>query len=234
MIIFSIGGACHSEEAMFCLNGRSCAHHVQQYHCPQSQYTTSILITRACWSRPRLFLCSCRKPFGENTIYPKYQGDWPFPLFQAYVWDWMMVMPDEYRILRRSRFSVPTVAYILSRSVVQHSKLCLLLTFGYSVGTLGLCVSATVFQGDQGCFRAWPTAWTNHLNILNSFSGRWVPNPSIYYGILLCIGLVVNFIAFLLPCTGGLRQFQGYYSLLWPHVGFNSGLVYSHPTLNWK
>ena len=114
---------------MFCFNGASlwsCTHHVQQYHCPQSQYTTSIPVTRARWACPRFFLCNCRKPFGEYIVYPKYRGGrLTIPAFQAYVWDWMMFMPDEYRILRTSRFSVPTVAYLLSRSVAQHSKLCL-------------------------------------------------------------------------------------------------------------
>jgi len=162
--IFSTGSACHSEEEMFCLNGASlwsCAQHVQQYYCPQSQYTTSIPVTRARWSRPSWILCNCRKPFGEYTVYPKYRGDClTIPIFQAYVWDLMMFMPDEYRILRRSRFSVPTVAYLLSRSVVQHSRPFLLLKFEYSVGTLGSCIGETVFQGGRG---AWSITWTNHL-----------------------------------------------------------------------
>jgi len=47
----------------------------------------------------------------------------------AFIWDWLMSMPDEYRILRRSNWSLPNVAYFLSR-----------------FGTLGFCTAATIFQ----------------------------------------------------------------------------------------
>jgi len=47
----------------------------------------------------------------------------------AFVWDWFMSWTEEYRIFRRTRFSVPDIAYVLSR-----------------IGTLGYSVGATVFQ----------------------------------------------------------------------------------------
>jgi len=47
----------------------------------------------------------------------------------AFVWDWLMCLAEEYKIFRKTRFSVPDIAYALSR-----------------IGTLGYSVSAIVFQ----------------------------------------------------------------------------------------
>jgi len=47
----------------------------------------------------------------------------------AFVWDWLMSIPDEYTFLRKTKISVPNVVYFLSR-----------------FGTLAYCTTATIFQ----------------------------------------------------------------------------------------
>ena len=36
---------------------------------------------------------------------------------QAYSWDWLMSIPEEYRAVRQVGFSPPNIAYFVSRSV---------------------------------------------------------------------------------------------------------------------
>ena len=36
---------------------------------------------------------------------------------QAFTWDWLMAIPEEYNIIRKARFSWPNIIYFLSRSV---------------------------------------------------------------------------------------------------------------------
>jgi len=48
----------------------------------------------------------------------------------AFVYDWLMAMPDEYRMIRKGEpLSIPIIAYFLSR-----------------LGTLGYCTTATVYR----------------------------------------------------------------------------------------
>jgi hypothetical protein len=47
----------------------------------------------------------------------------------AYLWDWLMATPDEYRFLRQTGFSASNATYFLSR-----------------FGTLAYCLTATVFR----------------------------------------------------------------------------------------
>ena len=37
---------------------------------------------------------------------------------QAYTWDWLMSMPEEYKIIRKIGFKLPNIAYFVSRLVV--------------------------------------------------------------------------------------------------------------------
>jgi|ERR1700691_2144225 hypothetical protein len=39
--------------------------------------------------------------------------------YQAYTWDWLMSMPEEYTAFRKLGFSPPNVAYLLSRLVIR-------------------------------------------------------------------------------------------------------------------
>ena len=41
----------------------------------------------------------------------------PIQLLQAFAWDWLMSIAQEYKVVRHSRFNVLMIAYILSRSV---------------------------------------------------------------------------------------------------------------------
>jgi hypothetical protein len=36
---------------------------------------------------------------------------------QAFTWDWLMAIPEEYNIIRKAGFSWPNIIYFLSRSV---------------------------------------------------------------------------------------------------------------------
>jgi hypothetical protein len=36
---------------------------------------------------------------------------------QAFTWDWLMAIPEEYNIVRKAGFSWPNIMYFLSRSV---------------------------------------------------------------------------------------------------------------------
>jgi hypothetical protein len=103
-------------------------------------------------------LRSCREPLRESAVLntSKTPPEDPFPPLQAFMWDWLMSMPDEYETFRRSRFSMPVVAYFLSRSVLSAMFEVLSIAQGglFSVGTLGFCISATTFQGDSGNFAA--------------------------------------------------------------------------------
>jgi len=47
----------------------------------------------------------------------------------AYTWDWLMSMPEEYRIIRKMGFSVPNIAYFVSR-----------------FGTFGSCLSTAIYR----------------------------------------------------------------------------------------
>ncbi|KZP16264.1 hypothetical protein FIBSPDRAFT_794691 [Athelia psychrophila] len=46
----------------------------------------------------------------------------------AYVWDWLLALPEEYKIFRRGRLSPANIAYLLSR-----------------IGSLGFCVTTVVW-----------------------------------------------------------------------------------------
>ena len=37
---------------------------------------------------------------------------------QAYAWDWLMSIPEEYAAVRKVGFKAPNIAYFLSRSVI--------------------------------------------------------------------------------------------------------------------
>jgi hypothetical protein len=50
----------------------------------------------------------------------------------AFVWDWLMSIPDEYKLLRKSRSPMIHGVYFLSR-----------------LGTLSFCVTATIFQSQN-------------------------------------------------------------------------------------
>lgn len=69
-------------------------------------------------------------------------------LQQAFVWEWLASMADEYKILRRGGPTLPIFAYFLSRSVFPISKFRILLKFCFRIGTLGYCLTTTIFQGD--------------------------------------------------------------------------------------
>lgn len=56
-----------------------------------------------------------------GSLLSKHQID--RPLLQAFVWDWLMSIPEECKIFRGSKLSVPNVAYFLSRSVKSCSTL---------------------------------------------------------------------------------------------------------------
>jgi hypothetical protein len=40
--------------------------------------------------------------------------------FQAYTWDWLMSIPEEYRVIRKVGFTPPNVAYFVSRLAINY------------------------------------------------------------------------------------------------------------------
>jgi hypothetical protein len=61
-------------------------------------------------------LCGCCRPRGKYAAQIQTSTD-RFLAFQAYVWDCIMSLPEEYKVFRKGRFAVPGIAYFLSRSV---------------------------------------------------------------------------------------------------------------------
>jgi hypothetical protein len=70
---------------------------------------------------------------------------------QAFTWDWLMAIPEEYKIVRQARFSQPNIVYFLSRSVVYNGSFQLLVLSASAIarfGTFGCCLSTMIFRSD--------------------------------------------------------------------------------------
>ena len=55
----------------------------------------------------RLVQIQCQAGYDLTPVY-----------LQAYAWDWLMSIPEEYAAVRKVGFKAPNIAYFLSRSVI--------------------------------------------------------------------------------------------------------------------
>jgi len=129
----------------------------------------------------------------------------------AYTWDWLMSMPEEYRIIRKVGFKLPNIAYFVSR-----------------FSTLGSCVSTVIFRiapiDDcavlkyvEGTFFAISLPATsllflfrvkavyNDSRIVTTFFGiLWLAIAGV--SILIMLGITGNRIPYTRRCTEGLAH----------------------------
>jgi hypothetical protein len=106
------------------------ARHGQQRHdtsgCHfESLYDVGIYASRYCRSIPGYVLRICR--YTSSAFSTQYQARVDLKIListytlQAYTWDWLMSMPEEYRIIRKVGFKLPNIAYFVSRLVMYNN-----------------------------------------------------------------------------------------------------------------
>lgn len=82
----------------------------------ESLHSVGVSASRCCRSIPGYVLCICCRTFSEFNTSPVDSGSHIIHL-QAYSWDWLMSIPEEYTAIRKVGFSPPNIAYFVSRSV---------------------------------------------------------------------------------------------------------------------
>ena len=92
------------------------------------------------WVLIRIILMSDRR--WSHTLYA----------LQAYTWDWLLSMPEEYALFLKVGFSPPNIVYFLSRSVIyilwDFLQLLNSPIRAIRFGTLGCCISVVIFRSN--------------------------------------------------------------------------------------
>lgn len=126
--------------------------HGQQYHDTsggnlESLYSVSIFTSAYCRPIPGYVLHVCRYTFSKFSQM-SVNGRSYIVFVQAYIWDWLMSLPEEYTAFKKVGFRLPNMAYFASRSVI-HSGDHLVNTHLSMTrfASLGFCISTTLFMG---------------------------------------------------------------------------------------
>ena len=97
--------------------------HGQQYHDTsrgnlESLYAASIFTPTYCRPIPGYVLHVCCFTFSKLSQMPGNDRSYIVSV-QAYIWDWLSSLPEEYAAFRKIGFRPPNIAYLTSRSVIR-------------------------------------------------------------------------------------------------------------------
>jgi len=129
----------------------------------------------------------------------------------AYTWDWLMAMPEEYKVFRKVGFSPPNITYFVSRF---GSLGCTVSTAIFIIAPIGNCPSLKYVQGvffeiggpaTSLLFLFRVKAVYNHSRIVTAFFGfLWLSIAGL--SILLMVGINGSRIPYTRRCSQGVSN----------------------------
>jgi len=127
--------------------------------------------------------------------------------FAAYAWDWIIAIPEEYMIFRRTRFSLPIIAYLMSRI---GCLACILATIIFRIAPIDNCRAPRLAQiitfeiggpATSLLFLFRVKAVYNHSRVVTVFfSLLWLCIAGLTLSTLLTIGISADHIPYTRRC----------------------------------
>lgn len=137
-----------------------------------------------------------------------------------------MSMTDEYKFLRKSKLSVPNVAYLLSRWVVFCLRIRSIAYTTVRFGTAAYCIAGTIFQGHYATLLIF---FKGAIDVQNSCASYPMPSVYCYVRLLFRNSDVRDFIIVFVPGASCLQQLKDHHILLQHLVASNISSMSYNP-----